>query len=514
MVNKWLRSVLDEARTTFRDEVRDLLREELARGLSEASPVGPAMSHVVSQYECEEDDNESDKFHHKWATAHFKSYHAAQTLAAIPEEVGRRGRARDGADYALIGQGDEATSLGDIDDGPVSVRNREGARRGRGRKTISGRLCSLLWRECEMLVSTVQFEWMLGFLLICNAVLIGLEVDCEMKHPGAEVPRYYRQIDHVLTAIFGVELFLRVMLAPGKFFDCSSDVLGWNMFDALAVTSQITDVFLALSWPPAKLLRCVRLWRVVRLVPDLRSLTGSILRSMGSLVWVLTIFVLLLHTSCIFFCQSLINAGVQNSNRELRYWFSSVGRAFMTMFECVLGGVSWDEVSEAVMEPCGPFAGFVFCLFIALCILTILNVLTGIFVDRTTSEANAERQSALAAAVRDLFFAGGMDREITLEEFKTKLDNKHMQEYFQTLDLDTGESDALFQLLDVDGSGSVSPEEMVNGCLRLSGPALAIEIALLMKEMVHLQKLVQKLTRLVKKPALDRRNTAGTLDST
>ena len=88
-----------------------------------------------------------------------------------------------------------------------------------------------------------------------------------------------------------------------------------------------------------------------------------------------------------------------------------------------------------------PYACGVFCIFIAFCDLAILNILTGVFVERTTTEANTERpapggnghdgdpsflggcsresrqnakratwrQTNLANGVRNLFFEGGQE---------------------------------------------------------------------------------------------------------
>merc|ERR1712129_247437 len=57
-----------------------------------------------------------------------------------------------------------------------------------------------------------------------------------------------------------------------------------------------------------------------------------------------------------------------------------------------------------------------------------------------------------------------------------------MHLYFETIDLDLREAEDLFHLIDIDNSGSIDPEEFVNGCIRLQGPAKAIDLATLMSE--------------------------------
>merc|ERR1712194_433196 len=82
----------------------------------------------------------------------------------------------------------------------------------------------------------------------------------------------------------------------------------------------------------------------------------------------------------------------------------------------------------------------------------------------------------------DLFFQGENTGQITWEDFEEKLASDDMQEYFKAINVDVSEAKGFFQLLDVDGGGSLDPEEVVSGCLRLRGQAKAIELSLLMQE--------------------------------
>merc|ERR1712050_160068 len=50
------------------------------------------------------------------------------------------------------------------------------------------------------------------------------------------------------------------------------------------------------------------------------------------------------------------------------------------------------------------------------------------------------------------------------------------------------EAEDLFNLVDIDGSGSIDPEEFVNGCIRLQGPAKALDLASFMHEYKQAQK--------------------------
>merc|ERR1711924_59969 len=68
------------------------------------------------------------------------------------------------------------------------------------------------------------------------------------------------------------------------------------------------------------------------------------------------------------------------------------------------------------------------------------------------------------------------------DEFQSKLPSKALQDYFQVLDVDSTEAAGIFKLLDADGGGRIDPLEFISGCMRLRGPARAIELSLLMFE--------------------------------
>eukprot|EP00971_Amphidinium_carterae_P041789 821285-Amphidinium_carterae.1 len=44
-------------------------------------------------------------------------------------------------------------------------------------------------------------------------------------------------------------------------------------------------------------------------------------------------------------------------NAALQYWFGSLGRSMLTMFECVLSGVSWDVVVRPLITHFSPAMG-------------------------------------------------------------------------------------------------------------------------------------------------------------
>merc|ERR1712176_151242 len=72
--------------------------------------------------------------------------------------------------------------------------------------------------------------------------------------------------------------------------------------------------------------------------------------------------------------------------------------------------------------------------------------------------------------------------EMSWDAFACHLDTPEIQEYFKIIDVDIGEARSVFELIDADGSGRLDLLEFASGCLRLRGPAKAVELSLLMAE--------------------------------
>jgi len=101
--------------------------------------------------------------------------------------------------------------------------------------------------------------------------------------------------------------------------------------------------------------------------------------------------------------------------------------------------------------------------------------------------AREAREESAARQISDLFMTTDGDdgrEQVTWERFNQMLSSEDMQNYFKVINVDPSEALSLFQLLDVDATGTITPQEMVSGLLRLRGSATALELNWLMNS-VH-----------------------------
>merc|ERR1719281_764099 len=118
-----------------------------------------------------------------------------------------------------------------------------------------------------------------------------------------------------------------------------------------------------------------------------------------------------------------------------------------------------------------------YLFYVGFCLVGLLNVVTGIFVDsavctRTEDEIVEnfmDDQRRTSDEVRRIFREADTDESGTMsyKEFSKHLENSWVKAYFSGLDIDPGQAGILFTLLDADGSGEVSIDEFVDGTMRM-----------------------------------------------
>jgi len=129
----------------------------------------------------------------------------------------------------------------------------------------------------------------------------------------------------------------------------------------------------------------------------------------------------------------------------------------------------------------------------------MLNVITGVFVESALRRAHEDKDALMIENVREIFLniKGDMDGKLTLANFEKQAEASAMLEYFKAIDVDPSEARGLFRLLDRDGSDTIDAEEFFCGCLRLRGPAKALDLALVEHQVKELSRNFQRHAALV-----------------
>jgi uncharacterized membrane protein len=207
-------------------------------------------------------------------------------------------------------------------------------------------------------------------------------------------------------------------------------------------------------------------------------------------VWTLLIILMVIYTTAVFFTELVVVRRTDSfrdlpaaKEEELDLWYGSVGRSMLTLYEALVGGVDWDTVVTPLID-ISVVLGIVFVLYIALSVLAFLNVITGVFVDTAMTRAHRMKDVATVNNACRIFDALDENHTgmITEEEFESQLYSDAMQEYLAEIDVDVSEAKWLFEILDINDTGSIDFDEFLSGCLRLRGPAKALDLLLVTRE--------------------------------
>jgi len=359
------------------------------------------------------------------------------------------------------------------------------------------------------LVETTEFAYASAFLVVLNSIAIGLQTDYRARQWRDDTPRVFRICDVVFCVIFGLELGIRLVAYGCKFFTMNG--WEWNAFDFLVVGSQsfeeITHLFV-LDQSDARqnyrvsilrmmrifrLIRILRLARLLHLLGELRMIIASIYASMRSLFWTVFFLLLLMYIIGVYLTQVVTDFKVLNSevvsdiNQPqwvLEQYYGSLDKSMICLYATISEGIHWYEIMSPLTMYISPWLQLVFCFYSGFVIFAVLNIVTGVFVESAIDTANDEKRKVMMYQMQQLFRLGDLDHSGTInwEEFEVQLKEPQMQEYLKNIDIDPNEARDLFHLLDIEDTGEIEIEDLVDGCMRLHGAAKSIDLAAFMHE--------------------------------
>lgn len=380
---------------------------------------------------------------------------------------------------------------------------------------VSSKTMQLLNQELTVLqrfVSSKPYDMFVMLLVTFNAIFIGYQVqDYALRSAYTDNPEVYSALEPYFLCLFTVEALLRVLAYRCRYFKVPE--WKWNVFDILVLVgmwvealvdklSQIqgrTPINQVANLRVLRVMRIVRILRVIRVLKffrELRLMLSSILNSMLSLFWAMTllsimfyIFGLSLTQGCVDFLNDA-DAWDVFEHRSLRDHFGSLDSAVLSLFEAMAGGISWGELVDALGPLNWNFMAL-FLFFISLAIFAVLNIVTGVFVQTALERTQKDKESLIQNAMTTkenylhkmylIFRECDTDHSNTLsfEELEQSMEDERMSAYLEALGLDCDDVDTLFVLLDRDGEGHIDIHEFLTGCLKLKGEAKGLDIAII-----------------------------------
>lgn len=395
---------------------------------------------------------------------------------------------------------------------------------------------SLRARSKRFVLSPFVSNFMMAMILL-NAILLGVEIDVSAQMGQNDIPSWFGTVNSVLVLIFVAEILMKMFAMGFNEFWKGEDWI-WNAFDfgivSISVAETIIDYWAQMmtstgssnsfrvmrSLRLVRTLRGLRIIRLFRYFSALRGLILSIFSTMSSLLWTLLLLQILFYTfSCIFtqlvtdHCRfQTIDADPDNDinavpvcPQDLAMYWGTVIDSMVTLFKSITGGINWSE-AYLPLKQVSLLAVSLMNLYIVIGFFTILNVVTGVFVNTAIESASAdkdiatlkqmEKRSENMASLIEVF--QDIDEthynQVSIEDLEEAFSQNKLSTFMESLGISTDDVWGLFLLLDADGNGAVDLDEFVNGCMQLRGPAKSLQIAKMSFENKLTRQAIKNLT--------------------
>lgn len=377
-------------------------------------------------------------------------------------------------------------------------------------------------------------DYVAGGLVLLNSLVMLAQFEVEgrllgedigMKDGAAwpELSIVFMALDIVFVVIFFLEWCVRVALDRWKFIHDLANVL-----DTFLVFAGIVDVTIGLvlvDGPTAsrnlmllrlmramKSLRAIRMVRSLRFFRGLRVLVKACQCFLPSLCWSMVLLGIFMSMGALVL-GNMLHSFVSDQRMvfEDRAWiwerYGTAYRAMYTLFEITFAG-NWPVSARPVLDKVSHVYVIFFVLYITLVVFAVIRVISAVFLKDTLDAAqNDTKQQVVDKVLMKTEFVNKLEGifraidengtgMISEERLTHVLGIPKVAAYFQTMELDVHEGQALFKVLQ-NSHGEVTLEEFIDGILRCKGPARAIDQVAMHAELRDIDAKIGKLAALM-----------------
>eukprot|EP00929_Paragymnodinium_shiwhaense_P070327 TRINITY_DN35622_c0_g1_i2.p1 TRINITY_DN35622_c0_g1~~TRINITY_DN35622_c0_g1_i2.p1 ORF type:complete len:554 (+),score=97.71 TRINITY_DN35622_c0_g1_i2:190-1851(+) len=331
----------------------------------------------------------------------------------------------------------------------------------------------------------------MSLVIVSNFLLVGVKVEHIASSLTTDFPQVLKALDIAFFVFFSVDILLRVFKNPAVAFRGSMRI--GTIFDTLVVFCDFLELVLDISYMQLlALLRLPRLFRIARLFKSVEFLShqnlviAAVLASGKFLLSTCCMLLVLMFMVGVVFCQAVavhrigsIDAAVPQG---LSYWWGSLGRSMLSLFEAICGGCDWDELLAPLFDV-SPMLVLVFLLYIAFLLIAVMNIITGIFVDSAIRQTVRAKDVLFSKHLRSLYTdLCGDSKWISRQNFFHSMTQTKSKQYLRESGLDLYDVAALFDLLDEEDAGMVSADAFIDGIVRLRTGTKFLDILALLSQ--------------------------------
>mmetsp|Transcript_12225 Transcript_12225/g.22603 ORF Transcript_12225/g.22603 Transcript_12225/m.22603 type:complete len:475 (-) Transcript_12225:44-1468(-) len=370
------------------------------------------------------------------------------------------------------------------------------------------------------MASQPRFNIVITILILAHAIVIATEVDWG---GGSKMED---RVGFFLTDLFFSAVFLGEMLIRQAQLGWDYFVDAWNVFDYVLVVFTCAGLVKSLEDDNSYMqlvggLRIVRYIRIVRSIRgprifrELYMIMQGLLHALATLAWVMLLLFIVVY--CFGVMLTTFVGQSERAHEHLRYWEQYAGTVWRSMWTTIQI-VTFDQWASDIARPMNEVSPGIFLLIIgviAICTFGILNVMVSVMVQQVLSiakENNDKVDSVLEKNDRMILRSmvddfkdcdGGAKDELDIVEFRRLLQTQSFAYKLRLLGVQIDEAEHLFELMDADDSGTLSPEEFINGLQKLKGNAKGQDLVQLIcfaqKQSLRAKRYVERVQKLNQK---------------
>ena len=247
----------------------------------------------------------------------------------------------------------------------------------------------------ESVVEGKRFQYSVIFLIVINAILLGLETSNNVMQVAGD---FIIALDTAILYVFVLEMLLKLYVHRLNFFKNP-----WSLFDFFIVA--IAFVPASESLAAMRALRVLRVLRVISAVPTMRRVIEGLLASIPGIASVLCLMLLFFYVFAVI--------GTHLYGEAFPQWFGTLGGTTFTLFQ-IMTLEGWAmEIVRPMMEVF-PSSWVFFSIYILVASFTMLNLFIAIIVnamDKINAEDAEESREVIKREIVDEIKA--MEKRLT-----------------------------------------------------------------------------------------------------
>lgn len=357
-------------------------------------------------------------------------------------------------------------------------------------------------------VTSYAFEWIFTSLIMSHAIFMGYASDYAIHNIGKDTGTWVVFVELSYTCVYMVEIALKLIVYRCEFFLGNNSL--WNMFDSFLVFSGIVDQItiwwveddmLNLAFIRAlrlfKVIKLMRVIRVMRAFRGLRLIMMSIISSVPMLFWTVVLVITVAYLFALGFHQAVVDhltetPSLEASKRDklIEYW-GTVGQSMLSLYWSGMGGESWRYVA-APLADLGTYYLLLFWFYILFYLFVTFNIITALFLEvalkagqrdhATIVREELAKKQQLIAHIQELWRRLDVDGSggINVEEMIQGMNDPTLLALFSRLGIDVMDVGEFFRLLSNSGTEVVDADDFLVGCMKLMGNARSMDMMALM----------------------------------